>query len=255
MNPNLRYCALTLLLTSLIPQAQAQSFEVISIKPNNTGSGSTSESTRPGRVMDTNVSVSEVIQSAFGIKDFQIAGAPGWVASDRYDVTATTGTTKDLSELELQPYFQALLADRCKLRFYRETRELVLYSLVVAKNGAARGATKLIPHPGEGESSTNVSNGKDRTSISAKDIPMAHLANILGASLHRVVIDHTGLSGGYDLSLDWTPEPPAGSDTSGESSGPSLFAALQEQLGLKLESTKGPVDIIVVDNIEKPTDN
>ncbi len=248
-----RFIAALFLTTASIP-AQTLSFEVISIKPNNTGSGSTSESTRPGRVMDTNVTISEVMQAAFGIRDFQIANAPGWLAGDKYDITATTGTSKDLTELELQPYFQALLADRCKLRFHRETRELVLYTLVVAKNGA-KGATKLLPHPGEGESSTNVSNGKDRTTISSTDIPMAHLASLLGASLHRVVIDNTGLAGGYDLSLEWTPEPPAGADNSSESSGPSLFTALQEQLGLKLETTKGPVEIVVIDNIEKPTDN
>src|ERR1700722_3877695 len=109
MTPKLPYRALTLLLTALILRAQILSFEVASIKPNNSGSGRSSANTGPGRVTDTNVPIAAEIQAAFGIMDFQISGAPGWVTSDRYDLQATTGTSKDLTDLELQPYFLALL--------------------------------------------------------------------------------------------------------------------------------------------------
>src|SRR5580704_4253012 len=129
----------TLLLTALsalIGHAQPPSFEVASIKPNNSGSGRTTVDTGPNRVTEINVTVADVIQSAFGIRDFQISGAPGWLSSDKYDINAKTGTSKDLSDLELQPYYQALLAERCHLRYHRETKELQIYTLIPAKGGA-----------------------------------------------------------------------------------------------------------------------
>jgi uncharacterized protein (TIGR03435 family) len=244
MTPRSPKCALTLLLTALALQAQTASFEVASIKPNNSGSGRSSSDTGPGRVTDSNVTIASEIQGAFGIMDFQISGAPGWVMSDKYDIQAITGTSKDLTDQELQPYFQALLADRCHLRYHRETKELPLYSMVPAKGGL-----KMTVHTGAGDGSTHITNGAGKTVVNATGISMNGLAGTLGGKLHRVVIDKTGLTDKYDIKLEWAPET---ADDSGE---PSLFTALQEQLGLKLESTKGPVEIIVIDSIEKPTDN
>jgi uncharacterized protein (TIGR03435 family) len=237
--------AVVLLLTvAALALAQSPSFDVASIKPNISGSGSTSESTRPGRVICTNVTASMLIESAFGIKDFQISGAPGWVGSDHFDINAATGTSRDLNDKELQPYFQALLAERFHFRFHRETKELQVYSLLAAKTGA-----KLAPHSGEGDSSNNISNGSGKSSVTSTNVSMESFANILGGRLDHVVIDHTGLKGAYDIKLHWSPDPAA------DSTEPSLFTALQEQLGLKLETTKGPVEIIVIDNLEKPTEN
>ena len=233
-----------LLSAATILLAQSPSFDVASIKPNISGSGTTTADAKPGRVICTNFTTAMLFESAFGIKDFQISGAPGWLGSDRFDINATTGTSRDLDDKELQPYFQALLAERFHLRFHRETKELQVYSLVVAKTGA-----KLTAHAGEGDSDTNVSNSPGKSSITAASVSMEHLANILGGRLDRVVIDNTGLKGSYDIKLHWSPDPSA---DSGE---PSLFTALQEQLGLRLETTKGPVEIIVIDNLEKPTEN
>jgi uncharacterized protein (TIGR03435 family) len=229
--------------------ASPQAFDVASVKPNNSGSGSTSESTGPGRITYTNASVNMLIQTAFGVRDFQISGGPGWLNSDKYDIVATTGTSKDLSGKELEPYFQALLADRFKLKFHREKKEFQIYSLVLAKGGGAKTGAKMTPHAGEGDSSTNISNGSGKSTVSARNVSMENFAGILSGRLDRAVIDNTGLPGGYDLKIEWAP------DAAGDSGSPSLFTALQEQLGLKLETTKGPVDIIVIDGVEKPSDN
>jgi uncharacterized protein (TIGR03435 family) len=235
---------LFILLLALPSWAQSPSFEVASIKPNNSGSGASTENTSPGRVTAINTSVSSLIQQAFGIKEFQISGAPAWVVSDKYDFAATTGTTKDLTGTELEPYFRALLTERFHLQFHRETKEMQVYSLGIAKTGP-----KLRAHAGAGDTSTNITNGPAKTSLKSTNVSMKGFAGTLGRRLDREVIDNTGLTGGYDLTLEWAPNPSA------DSAEPSLFTAMQEQLGLKLESTKGPVEVIVIDNIERPTEN
>src|SRR5258708_1122415 len=133
--------------------AQTPTFEVTSIKPNDSGSGRSSESTNPGRLTAENITISSLIQQAFGVKEFQISGAGGWVTGDDFDIAGKTGTSKDLNDKEMQPYLRTLLADRFSFRFHRETKELQIYSLVVAKTGA-----RLAAHTGEGDSSTNINN-------------------------------------------------------------------------------------------------
>jgi uncharacterized protein (TIGR03435 family) len=135
---------------------------------------------------------------------------------------------------------QALLADRFALKFHREMRELTVYSLAVAKNGP-----KLTAHQGAGYSSSSSSAG----SISAMKATMAMLASRLERQLGRTVADHTGLTGEYDYRLTWAPEQAA------DSTGPSIFTALEEQLGLRLDSAKGPVEIIVIESAGKPSAN
>jgi uncharacterized protein (TIGR03435 family) len=233
----------TLLLT-LPVLAQSPAFEVASIKPNNSGSGTSTESTSPGRVAAVNVTTSSLLQSAFGIKEFQISGGPGWLSTDKYDIAATTGSTKDLNDKELQPYLQAMLTERFRLKIHRETKDLSVYALGIAKGGA-----KLTAHDGAGDTSTNISNSPLKTTLRSINISMAAFVGTLGRRLDQMVIDNTSLPGGYDLTLEWAPDPNA------ETTVPSLFTALQEQLGLKLESTRGPVEIIVIDNIERPTEN
>lgn len=229
-------------LAALPGLAQSLSFEVASIKPNN--SGETSERTSPGRVIAVNINISSLVQQAFGIKVFQISGAPAWVVSDKYDFNATTGTSKDLSDTELEPYFESLLAERLQLKYHRETKEMQVYALAVAKTGA-----RLTAHAGGGDSSNGINNGPAKTSIKSNNVSMKAFAGTLGRRLDRIVIDNTGLTGGYDLTLEWAPNP------SPDSTEPSLVTALQEQLGLILESTRAPVEIIVIDYIERPSEN
>lgn len=235
---------LTLVLLALPALAQSPSFEVASIKPNNNGGGPSYQAESPGRYTAVNITIGTLIEYAFGVKNFQISGGPGWLNGDRYDIAATTGTSKDLKAEELQPYLQALLAERLQLRFHRETKEMQVYALGIAKAGP-----KLTAHAGPGDTSANMTNRPDKSSMKCTNRSMKSFADNLGRSLDQVVIDKTGLSGGYDFTLEWAPNPTP------DSPEPSLFTALQEQLGLKLESTKGPVEIIVIDNIERPSEN
>ncbi|HVW12110.1 MAG TPA: TIGR03435 family protein [Bryobacteraceae bacterium] len=222
----------------------AESFDVVSVKPNASSQGRSTEQTNSGHVMAENITAISMIEQAFGVRAFQISGGPGWMITDGFDVNATTGTTKDLNDIELQPYWESLLTGRFRMKYHRESKEMQVYSLTVAKSGA-----KLTGHQGGGDTSTHISNGRDRVSVTSTNISMTSFAGLLGRRLDRMVIDKTGLSGSYDVSVDWAPEASTDTDEA------SIFTALQDQLGLKLESGKAPVEIIVIDGLERPGDN
>ena len=243
MTPRLSYLTLALLSVALNLQGQSPAFEVASIKPNTSGSGNYGDDGSRGRWTARNVTTEYVLQKAFGIKDFQIFGAPGWLGTDRFDIAATTGTSTDMTDQELKPYLESMLTSRFQLKYHREIKELPVYSLVAAKGGP-----KLTVSSGEGGPHTNVTL-RPKSSINATKASMVKLSSVLGGMLDRIVIDNTGLKAEYDIKLQWDPTP------TGDSVEPSLFAAIQEQLGLKLESTKGPVETIVIDSIEKPAEN
>jgi uncharacterized protein (TIGR03435 family) len=241
---------------SLVLKGQTKEFEAASIKPSAPGGqGFRMQFAEGGRVMASNVTVAILIQQAYGVREFQILGAPGWVGSDHYDITtvAEGGTKPD----DLRPMMRALLADRFKLALHRGTKELPVYALVVGKGGP-----KFHASTGGGE---GPGNGR-RMSIGRGQIELQHgtmafFASELARQLGRTVIDKTELTGEYDLKMDWTPDEslaaPAGGErpAPAEAIGPSIFTALQEQLGLKLESTKGPVEILVIDRVEKASEN
>ena len=211
-----------LLLVASVAWAQTPAFEVASVKPNVSVTENSGENTAAGRFTATNDTLKQLLQLAFDVKGFQITGGPGWLDAARYDIVATT------------------LADRFALKFHRETRELTVYSLAVAKNGP-----KLTTHQGAGYSSSSSAAG----SMSATKATMAMLASRLERQLGRTVADRTGLTGEYDYKLTWAP------DQAADSAGPSIFTALEEQLGLRLDSAKGPVEIIVIESAEKPSAN
>jgi uncharacterized protein (TIGR03435 family) len=168
---------------------------------------------------------------------------------------------------------QALLADRFKLSIHRETKELPVYALVAAKNGPKLQEAKAdATYPNGIKGPDGVARGGMMRigggEVTGQGLPIANLTRMLSQQLGRTVIDKTGLTGKYDFTLQWTPDesqgpmfkgadgaPPGGNPAPPESSGPSLFTAIQEQLGLKLESQKGPVEIIVIDHVEKPSQN
>jgi len=214
--------------------------------------------TSHGRLTATNVPVRMLILKAFHVKDFQVTGGPWWLGTERYDIiakTANTGISDDNLWLLLEP----LLEDRFRLRFHRETKQLSVYSLTIAKGGP-----KLKAHidgdGGKDEPTMSGRMGSGKASLDAKKTSMARLADALGDHMDRTVVDHTGLKGEYDFKLEWAQEhtgEPAGSSVLGSLeeglglAGPSVFTAVQEQLGLKLESAKGPVETIVIDHAEK----
>ena len=267
-----RYSAVVLLLAGVVyfASARAQSqnapaFEVASVKPNTSGDSSSRTSSRDTGLVATNTTVKMLILMAFNLKDFQLAGGPSWIESERFDVSARPPDgvkyTRDM--------LRTLLEERFKLVTHTETREQPIYALVVARPDgrlgpqitptatvdceAARGANRTGPpvSPCGLNSSVGGATGK----MTAVGQQLGGLAAMLGNfGLGRQVIDRTGLTGRYDFELQWSSETlRAGATSDAAAAAPGVFTALQEQLGLKLESQRGPVEFVIIDSIDRPT--
>jgi uncharacterized protein (TIGR03435 family) len=226
--------------------AKRAEFEVASIKPTATKDGSLTFDFPPGgRFSCRNLTVPHLLRIAYELQDYQISGGPGWIGSAGFDIEARAAASTDgLTHEQVREMLQALLADRFHLVLHRETRQLPIYALV---------AGKTRPRLQPADSSAAPFRGGKMGQLSAKKMSMTELANVLTFDLKRPVRDETGLKGDFAFTLEWTPG--LGESDSGPSSRPSLFAAVREQLGLKLESTKGPVEVLVVDSVEKPSEN
>jgi uncharacterized protein (TIGR03435 family) len=240
-------CTVLLILAAVLSSAQTRvvpkTFDVVSVKPNLTGSEAHRATTLPGGVFTaTNVSLKSLMSRAFGVAEAQIEGGPGWIGSDEYDVEARADTPLEMTREEARPALQAMLAERFGLKFHRETRQGQIFSLTIAKGGP-----KLKAHNGEGRIGISASTGAGKVEIQGTNAPMARLAEYLSGQAGRPVVDNTGLTGQYDFVVAWTAD-----DANG---GASVFTALQEQLGLKVDATKGPIETIVVDGAQKPSAN
>ena len=251
----------TLLLTAaLAATAFAQKkFEVASIKPHTGDFQRVMIRMAPGgRFTATGVSLKMLITQAYDVRDFQVSGGPGWMTSDRYEINAKAeGDQERIPPEELRPMLQALLEDRFQLKVHRENKEMQVYALVPAKTGSKLKANA----EGKGPMMR-----MGRGQLSGQKVPLDMLARQLAQQVGRPVLNKTGLTGEYDFTLEWTPEPGQGGGPFGggpppdapppsDSSGPSLFTALQEQLGLRLESQKGSAEMVVIDRVEKPSPN
>ena len=225
-------------------------FEVVSIKRNLTdGDRPMSTSLTAGRFNYPNTTVIGLIRTAFGVKSFQISeGWPDWLGSERYDIVGTINSTDVISLAQLRPMLQRVLEDRFGLKIHRETRELPVYALVVAKNGP-----RLRENTGADGLPQRITGGAGMLQMKCVKVSMAYFANALESQFEsqfgRKVVDRTGLQGDYDISVSWAV------DQSADSPGPSILTALQEQLGLKLEAQKGPVESIRIDSIDRPSGN
>jgi uncharacterized protein (TIGR03435 family) len=256
-------------------------FDVASIKPAAPGGrGMFIRPSAGGRVTVTNMPLKVLIQLAYSIQPFQISGGPPWMESIHYDIEAKPDIPTKQTDWPVM--LRALLADRFQLVLHKETKELPIYALVLARKdgklgpgmtAAQEGActafdpSKPPPPPGRGSSPTLFCGTQFMSprSITASAVPVENLIPMLSRTLGRTVINKTGLDGKYDIKMEYTPDenqlaqmaPPGTPPPSApaDSSGPSLFTALQEQLGLKLESQKGPVEIFVIDKAEKPSEN
>ncbi|HKO19415.1 MAG TPA: TIGR03435 family protein [Acidobacteriaceae bacterium] len=219
-------------------------FEVASIRPHANPDDSSDTNLLPGgRYEGKNVSLRKLIRQATGVDDRQMVGVPDWVDSERYDINAKTADVATLKPEVFQKLLLALLEDRFGFRFHWETREQPVYWMVAQKSGA-----KLKPHQTSSEPTMSV-NGGTRKTLIATGISMDALAGLMTRQAGRPVQDHTGLAGLYDVRLEWD------ESQSMESGLPSLFGALEEQLGLKLTSAKGTVQVLVVDNVQRPSGN
>lgn len=223
-----------------------QRFEVAVIRPSQaaTSTGTSFNLFEGGRIRITNEPVRLLIRAAFQLQNAQIAGGPAWLDTDRYDVEAKTGRPEKINPDQLHPLIETLLVERFHLKFHWEMRELTVYALAVAKGGP-----KLKPKA-EGEGSAmNTSGGPRRSQLVATAVSMELLAGYVGNRLGRIVVDKTQLSDSYDFTLDWSP------DEASDSPAPPLVTALRDQLGLRLESQKNPVKVLVIDSIERPSEN
>ncbi len=269
------------------PTGQAQSqaattprlqFEVASVKPAAPDQHGTFIHASPGGRLDIhNMPLKELIVLAWRIQPFQVSGGPSWIESAHYDISAKSEGNPQQGENFLM--VQSLLTDRFQLKIHHETKELPVYALVVANKDGKLGPqlteskegsctqfdpSKPPPPPEPGKPPAlgcgGMWMGPDR--ITAVGIPISQLSPVLSRILGRTVVDKTGLTGNYDVKAQWTPDQsqlqalPADEPVPQfDPNGPSIFTALQEQLGLKLESQKGPVEILVIDHVEKPSEN
>jgi uncharacterized protein (TIGR03435 family) len=270
----------TLMTTTPLP-----SFEVASIKPNRSEDLRKMVSFQSGRYTLTGLTTKLLITVAYDLEDFQVSGGPSWISSDRYDVNAKVEDSVAAEWQKLPPnqraeqlrvMLQSLLADRFELKVSHTSKDLPIYALVVAKNG---------PKLQEAKPSDTYPNGikgldgrpEGRAGVMrmwaggilGQGISLASLAELLSRQLSRTVTDQTGLKGEYDIKLQWTPDQmsaaiplgPVGDNSRPDalpppdSTGPSIYTAIQEQLGLRLESTKGPVEVLVIDHVERPSEN
>jgi bla regulator protein blaR1 len=239
-------------------------FEVSTVKPNLDKDFRVSIGMQPGgRFVGTGVPLRMLIGTAYDVRDFQISGGPGWLATDRWDINAKAeGVSGRLPPEQFGPMLKALLEDRFQLKTHMETKEMSIYALVPGKNGA-----KLKPNSGQPGPMMRMGRGE----LTATKVPMNMLTRMLSQQLGRTMVDKTGLTGEYDFKLEFLPEigqggfgglnpPPPGAfgpDGPGavDPGRPALTTAVQEQLGLRLDSQKGPVEMLVIDHAEKPTEN
>jgi uncharacterized protein (TIGR03435 family) len=224
--------------------SQAPSFEVASIKPTRAEPGSASGiTTLRGRISGRNVTLKRCIRGAYDIPENLIFGGPKWADEERYDIEAKAAGPAGTNDMMIM--LQSLLTERFHLVLHREQKQMSGYALVVAKNGLrAKPSAKETPRATDAR----------RGSIDARASTMANLAQKLSEALHVPVADLTEREGRFDFKLSWNPE--EGKPlTSSEASGVSIFTALQEQLGLKIESRKMSVEVLVIDAADKPTEN
>jgi uncharacterized protein (TIGR03435 family) len=231
------------------------SFEVASVKPNKSGSGSVGMKNPPDGFIATNVSLSTLVMSAYQLADFRILQGPPWMDSDSFDVTAKAAG--QITSAQRQQMIRSLLADRFKFAAHAEMRELPVYSLVLAQADGRLGpglrrtnidcATVGASQPSGGAprvAPCSAIGGPGR--LHATAVRINQLIGNISSDLQRLVIDKTGLVGSFDIDLDWA-------RNEADTTKPSIFTAVQEQLGLKLESSRAPTEVLVIDHVERPT--
>ena len=287
-------CALSPLraVTRAQPQSpgEALAFDVASVKPNISGDMRVSVQAMPGgRFTATNAPLRTLVREAYAVQGFQLSGGPGWLDSDRFDIVAKS--ERHPTPLQMRVMLRALLAERFRLSVHTDTREQLLYALVLARTdgklgphirptGAdcaqapewlGTGPPPVRPPPLPGSPRSFGGTGEDAPCRSAgpgpggamrfRGITLEAFANFLAMPVRRPVIDRTGLSGDFDIELEMSaelgppPPPPGMPDQVDRTFAPSIFTSLQEQLGLRLESQRGPVDVLVIDRVERLVPN
>jgi uncharacterized protein (TIGR03435 family) len=240
----------------MMPADADPAFEVASVKRSNPDQRLRGLRMQGREFSSINMSVSDLILFAYGIHPRQLLGAPDWIEKERYDVLGKPDVEGEPNNRQMRALIQKLLADRFSLKFHREKRELSVDLIVIGKTGA-----KLTTAEGDPKADPLMF-FYGPAKFNAKNATMADFAGFLQRGvIDRPVLDQTGLNGRYDFGLLWRPEvplggtgnnPPPPSDSDGL---PDIYTAIQQQLGLRLEATKTPTEVIVIDHLEKPSEN
>ena len=259
-------------IAAVLAGAQAQTaggpeFAVASIKPTHAIGGVTFGAGNGG-AGGRNITLRTLIAFAYRLQEFEISGGPSWVGSDRFDIQGKAADPKTAPD-QLRLMLQSLIADRFQLKFHRQRRDSAVYALVVAKGGPK---IKLaddqqspsvdgpsLPGAGPNRGAMRIGAG----SLIGNAVPLSLFSRLLSQRLDRTIIDQTNLAGRFNIQLQWAPGPgetpydPGGNSLPppAESSGPSVFAAIREQLGLELKSVRAPVEMFVIDHAEQPSEN
>jgi len=233
-------------------------FDVVTVKP--------SDPSRPGKlftirgrhIITINTNLNDIITLAYGLHAKQIIGAPAWFSTDKFDIDGLPDVEGQPNSKQFKLLFQSLLTDRFKLTFHHDEKELSVYALTVGKGGPKLAETTREANDPGAFFFRKLGN------LTVSNFTMKDFCNGMQSSvMDRPVVDHTGLTGRYDFTLNWTPDesqfeamggfkPPATEDPNAP---PSLPTAMQEQLGLKFDAVKAPADVIVIDHVEKPAAN
>jgi uncharacterized protein (TIGR03435 family) len=248
----------TLFALAVTVWGQSPAFEAATIKMNDSGKPGSGISLYPARIKIINSTLKFCVQVAWNVKDFQVSGAAGWIDSDRYDIDAVAANP--FTREESRKMLQALLADRFGVVVHSETQEKPGYVLVPGRNGP-----KLAPPIDDPSVMFSRTPSGDRT-LKATSVSMPRFAEALSTTLGAIVVDRTGIEGQYDVSFQWTPDPaneprllksgePAPAPPIDAVPGPSIFTALQEKLGLRLEARKVPMEVIVIEGAHRPSEN
>jgi len=246
---------------TVLAQSAAPQFEVTSIHENHSGSDEGSLGPRRDGYEATNIPARLLVVRAFNVRAFQVVGGPAWIDSVKFDVVgrAAEKTTEERAQLMLRQ----LLFDRFKLRVRAETRELPVYDLVVARTGATLGPQLKsssaqctdAPRGQQNPCGMSGSFGTANGDLEAVGQPLDRLATQLSTAVDRIVINKTGMIGRFDFHISWGAGGFGSADVRRPDDAPSIFTAVQEQLGLKLTPGKGPVQVVVIEHIERPTED
>jgi uncharacterized protein (TIGR03435 family) len=235
-------------------------FEVATIKPSEPGRPGKLFTVKGQNVVTVNTTLNDLITMAYDIHVRQITGAPTWLESDKYDLEIKPDVPGQPNVKQMKIIIQKLLADRFQLKFHRDKQELAVYAITVAKTGAKLTKSEADPNSLPG---LFFGKGSPGLNFNVRNATLAEVASVLqGSVLDKPVVDQTGLTEKYDFTLKFTPDagqmagfgpqPPAADNLDAP---PDIFAAFQQQLGLRLSSTRAPADVLVVDHVEKPSAN
>lgn len=244
-------------------------YDVVSIVPNKLDSDNSGIQTRDGTFSAENVSLKSLLSGAYSIRQGLISGVPGWAETARFNINAKIvepdiAVLKKLKKEQRAAMLAAILEDRFQVKTHIEAKLMPVYDLVIAKNGSKLKETPRPPRPSDGnpppEKGAGGGYSASDTNMTAQALQISSLADWLSGQLNRTVIDKTELTGEYDFQINFSADAAelSGVDdgrSKADQTAPSLFTALQDQLGLKLESTKGPVETLVVDHAELPSAN